>query len=182
MGSNSSTIIIMRLIILTLSALLAFAVAEREFSLCAREEKVCPGGVKPKTPCADGSSPRCPSGRTDTCKPKSKRCADGSEPARQCASGKPHCPWTTKNKKNPWTRRELCRPGSHCEVSLNHCTSGGFCTPGTIGKDLACCYQPKCRCASSKVLAECRRDSLFGVDFPSKCTPDEPEEPSGPGK
>ena len=29
-----------RLIIFTLSALLAFAVAEREFNLCAREEKV----------------------------------------------------------------------------------------------------------------------------------------------
>merc|ERR1712200_236981 len=38
------------------------AVAEREFNLCAREEKVCPGGVKPKTPCADGSQPKCPSG------------------------------------------------------------------------------------------------------------------------
>ena len=116
------------------------------------------------------------------------------------------------NKMIKWIlyfRRELCRPGSHCEVSLNHCTSGysysylfkstifivcgtycsifylisvdsahivqncsisyinfsgfctycsilhiffnilynfsGFCTPGTIGKDLACCYQPKCR-------------------------------------
>merc|ERR1719490_123940 len=89
----------MRLIILTLFALSAnaddtengnaTAFEERKFSLCAREEKVCPGGVKPKTPCADGSSPRCPSGKTDTCKPKSKRCADGSEPARQCASGKP---------------------------------------------------------------------------------------------
>merc|ERR1711971_713449 len=85
-GSNSSTINIMRLIILTLSALLAFAVAEREFNLCAREEKVCPGGVKPKTPCADGSQPKCPSGRTDTCKPKWKRCADRSEPVRQCAT------------------------------------------------------------------------------------------------
>merc|ERR1711918_89508 len=81
MGSSS---IIMRLIIFTLSALLAFAVAEREFNLCAREEKVCPGGVKPKTPCADGSQPKCPSGRTDTCKPKWKRCADRSEPVRQC--------------------------------------------------------------------------------------------------
>merc|ERR1712066_442968 len=79
MGSSS---IIMRLIIFTLSALLAFAVAEREFNLCAREEKVCPGGVKPKTPCADGSQPKCPSGRTDTCKPKWKRCADRSEPVR----------------------------------------------------------------------------------------------------
>merc|ERR1711936_1471898 len=77
MGSSST--IIMRLIIFTLSALLAFAVAEREFNLCAREEKVCPGGVKPKTPCADGSQPRCPSGRTDTCKPKWKRCAGRSE-------------------------------------------------------------------------------------------------------
>merc|ERR1719192_2899137 len=92
----------MRLIIFTLSALLAFAVAEREFNLCAREEKVCPGGVKPKTPCADGSQPRCPSGRTDTCKPKWKRCADRSEPVRQCATGKPHCPWTTKNRNHPW--------------------------------------------------------------------------------
>merc|ERR1739845_180501 len=73
----------------------AFAVAEREFNLCAREEKVCPGGVKPKTPCADGSQPKCPSGRTDTCKPKVKRCADRSEPVRQCATGKPHCPGTT---------------------------------------------------------------------------------------
>merc|ERR1711964_465284 len=69
-GNSSSNIITMRLIIFTLSALLAFAVAEREFNLCAREEKVCPGGVKPKTPCADGSQPKCPSGRTDTCKPK----------------------------------------------------------------------------------------------------------------
>merc|ERR1712179_438705 len=77
MGS-SSTIVKMRLIIFTLSALLAFAVAEREFNLCAREEKVCPGGVKPRTPCADGSQPKCPSGRTDTCKPKWKRCADRS--------------------------------------------------------------------------------------------------------
>merc|ERR1712243_189581 len=84
MGSSS---IIMRSIIFTLSALLAFAVAEREFNLCARAEKVCPGGVKPKTPCADGSQPRCPSGRTDTCKPKWKRCADRSEPVRQCATG-----------------------------------------------------------------------------------------------
>merc|ERR1711862_974166 len=91
MGSSSSSkTIIMRLIIFTLSALLAFAVAEREFNLCAREEKVCPGGVKPKTPCADGSQPRYPSGRTDTCKPKWKRCADRSEPVRQCATGKPH--------------------------------------------------------------------------------------------
>merc|ERR1711971_1501778 len=89
-GSNSSTINITRLIILTLSALLAFAVAQREFNLCAREEKVCPGGVKPKTPCADGSQPKCPSGRTDTCKPKWKRGADRSEPVRQCATGKPH--------------------------------------------------------------------------------------------
>merc|ERR1712210_264911 len=79
MGS-SSTIVKMRLIIFTLSALLAFAVAEREFNLCSRDEKVCPGGVKPKTPCADGSQPKCPSGRTDTCKPKWKRCADRSEP------------------------------------------------------------------------------------------------------
>merc|ERR1712029_1032008 len=80
MGSSSSSkTIIMRLIIFTLSALLAFAVAEREFNLCAREEKVCPGGVKPKTPCADGSQPRGPSGRTDTCKPKWKRCADRCE-------------------------------------------------------------------------------------------------------
>merc|ERR1712200_241445 len=78
------------------------AVAEREFNLCAREEKVCPGGVKPKTPCADGSQPKCPSGRTDTCKPKWKRCADRSEPVRQCATGKPHCPWTTKNRNHPW--------------------------------------------------------------------------------
>merc|ERR550534_2494681 len=97
----------MRLIIFTLSALLAFAVAEREFNLCAREEKVCPGGVKPKTPCADGSQPKCPSGRTDTCKPKWKRCADRSEPVRQCATGKPHCPWTTKNRNHPWANRQL---------------------------------------------------------------------------
>merc|ERR1711990_1338433 len=94
MGSNSSSnIITMRLIIFTLSALLAFAVAEREFSLCAREEKVCPGGVKPKTPCADGSQP------------KWKRCADRSEPVRQCATGKPHCPWTTKNRNHPWGKK-----------------------------------------------------------------------------
>merc|ERR1712168_183565 len=46
MGSSSSSkTIIMRLIIFTLSALLAFAVAEREFNLCAREEKVCPGDI-----------------------------------------------------------------------------------------------------------------------------------------
>merc|ERR1712226_1322224 len=100
MGSSST--IIMRLIIFTLSALLAFAVAEREFNLCAREEKVCPGGVKPRTPCADGSQPKCPSGRTDTCEPKWKRCADRSEPVRQCATGKPHSPWTTKNRNHPW--------------------------------------------------------------------------------
>merc|ERR1712088_628922 len=81
-GSSSSTIVKMRLIIFTLSALLAFAVAEREFNLCSRDEKVCPGGLKPKTPCADGSQPKCPSGRTDTCKPKWKRCADRSEPVR----------------------------------------------------------------------------------------------------
>merc|ERR1712107_659369 len=102
MGSSSTVKVRMRLIIFTLSALLAFAMAEREFNLCAREEKVCPGGVKPKTPCADGSQPRCPSGRTDTCKPKWKRCADRSEPVRQCATGKPHCPWTTKNRNHPW--------------------------------------------------------------------------------
>merc|ERR1712179_201435 len=99
-GSSSSTVVKMRLIIFTVSALLAFA--EREFNLCSREEKVCPGGVKPKTPCADGSQPRCPSGRTDTCKPKWKRCGDRSEPVRQCATGKPHCPWTTKNRNHPW--------------------------------------------------------------------------------
>merc|ERR1712210_400569 len=58
------------------------------------DEKVCPGGVKPKTPCADGSQPKCPSGRTDTYKPKWKRCADRSKPVRQCVTGKPHCPWT----------------------------------------------------------------------------------------
>merc|ERR1711983_400186 len=83
MGSSSTIKVKMRLIIFTLSALFAFAVAEREFNLCAREEKVCPGGVKPKTPCADGSQPKCPSGRTDTCKPKWKRCADRSEPVGQ---------------------------------------------------------------------------------------------------
>merc|ERR1712066_1027724 len=108
MGSSS---IIMRLIIFTLSALLAFAVAEREFNLCAREEKVCPGGVKPRTPCADGSQPKCPSGRTDTCKPKWKRCADRSEPVRQCATGKPHCPWTTKNRSHPFGPKDI--PGFH---------------------------------------------------------------------
>ena len=43
---NSNTInililsILLRLIIFTLSALLAFAVAEREFNLCSRDEKV----------------------------------------------------------------------------------------------------------------------------------------------
>merc|ERR1712037_562709 len=99
MGSTQST--------WALSALLAFAVAEREFNLCSRDEKVCPGGVKPKTPCADGSQPKCPSGRTDTCKPKWKRCADRSEPVRQCAMGKPHCPWTTKNRNHPWANRCL---------------------------------------------------------------------------
>merc|ERR1712108_9122 len=82
----------MRLIIFTLSALLAFAVAEREFNLCAREEKVCPGGVKPKTPCADGSQPRCPSGRTDPCKPKWRRCADRSEPVSSARQGNPTAP------------------------------------------------------------------------------------------
>merc|ERR1711974_254531 len=58
MGSNSSSnIITMRLIIFTLSALLAFAVAEREFNLCAREEKVCPGGVKPSEAVRDRETP-----------------------------------------------------------------------------------------------------------------------------
>merc|ERR1712018_529958 len=84
MPYSCSTVVKMRLIIFTLSALLAFAVAEREFNLCAREEKVCPGGVKPKAPCADGSQPRCPSGRTDTCKPKWKRCADRSASKTVC--------------------------------------------------------------------------------------------------
>merc|ERR1712072_540364 len=99
-SSSSNIIITMRLIIFTLSALLAFAVAEREFNLCAREEKVCPGGVKPRTPCADGSQPKCPSGRTDTCKPKWKRCADRSEPVRQCATGISHFNRTKYNKSH----------------------------------------------------------------------------------
>merc|ERR1711936_105952 len=112
MGSSSN---IMRLIIFTLSALLAFAVAEREFNLCAREEKVCPGGVRPKTPCADGSQPRCPSGRTDTCKPKWKRCADRSEPVRQSpqesptARGRPRT-GTTRGANNRYLSLLLLRP------------------------------------------------------------------------
>merc|ERR1712243_365793 len=106
-GSSSTIKVKMRLIIFTLSALLAFAVAEREFNLCAREEKVCPGGVKPKTPCADGSQPKCPSGRTDTCKPKWKRCADRSEPVRQCATGSPTAPGPPRTGTTHGANRQL---------------------------------------------------------------------------
>merc|ERR1712045_427280 len=107
MGSNSTIKVKMRLIIFTLSALLAFAVAEREFNLCAREEKVCPGGVKPKTPCADGSQPKCPSGRTDTCKPKWKRCADRSEPVRSAPLGSPTAPGPPRTGTTHGANRQL---------------------------------------------------------------------------
>merc|ERR1719341_2454343 len=100
----------MRLIILTLAALSAMAVAER--NLCAKEEKICPGGSKPRTPCADsrylygyglgyhGLGARVYYGRSLGSKTRGViGCADGSKPVRQCAKGKPHCPWTTKNRR-----------------------------------------------------------------------------------
>jgi len=127
MGDASVTSAIsMRLIILTLAAFSAMAVAERTFNLCAREEKICPGGVKPRTPCADNSSPRCPSGRTDTCKPKWKRCADRSKPVRQCVTGKPHCPWTTKNRHHPWNSR------AYVKVRVKSAFDGGVLSGATV--------------------------------------------------
>merc|ERR1712198_609374 len=89
----------MRLIILlTLAAIFAFALAKRRIISCPKEEKICPGGIKPRIPCADGSSPRCLLGRADTCKPEWKRCADQSKPLRQCETGKPRCASTTMTK------------------------------------------------------------------------------------
>jgi len=140
--ASATSVISMRLIILTLATLSAMTVAERKFNQCAREEKICPGGVKPRTPCADGSSPRCPSGRTDTCKPKWKRCADRSKPVRQCVTGKPHCPWTTKNRRNPWKQVGICQVQGSTnyygkDISHTHLSGpracANYCADNTVG-------------------------------------------------
>ena len=81
-------------------------------NVCDRMEKQCPQGqgkdgtAEPFDVCGDGSFPRCPGGQRATCPFHLRKCADRSEPRKQCKVGKPHCPWFTKNRNNPWNLTE----------------------------------------------------------------------------
>jgi hypothetical protein len=81
-------------------------------NVCTRPERQCPegqgkaGGFEPFDVCVDGSFPRCPNGKRETCPYHVQKCADRSQPRRQCRVGKPHCPWFTRNRNNEWNPTE----------------------------------------------------------------------------
>ena len=78
---------------------------------CPREDRQCPGGVKPRDPCPYGADSHCPYGVNCPYHERLvlspsvtkyailyRKCPDGSKAKKQCTFGKPHCPFHTNDR------------------------------------------------------------------------------------
>merc|ERR1712071_111981 len=118
-GKHSTVIMTRIILVLTICSLVAGDYKRLD---CPREDRQCPGGVKPRDPCPYGADSHCPYGVN--CPYHERKCPDGSKAKKQCTFGKPHCPFHT-NDRYPG---RCCTPGQPLPPQ---CVGFTVCVPST---------------------------------------------------